>query len=215
MWRKEDPQGAEVGKIKYDVVPYVRGRLLDIGAGPYQIYPYAITVDNMHHANHFGWQYSPTIIANADDLNMLATESFDSVFSSHTLEHVENTHKHLTEWMRVLKVGGYLVLYLPHKDLYPNIGQPGANPDHKHDFLPDDIIAVMERVGSWDLVVNEIRDRDYGQGSSLNEYSFLQVYQKCKTGQRFTYKDGPFAKWKRNDNGFLYHEGDCHEIGRM
>jgi hypothetical protein len=39
-------------------------------------------------------------------------------------------------WWSLLKVGGHLCLYLPHRDLYPNIGTEGANPDHKHDFVP-------------------------------------------------------------------------------
>ena len=35
-WRLDDPQGAEVGKVKYDLIPYVRGRVLDIGCGPFK-----------------------------------------------------------------------------------------------------------------------------------------------------------------------------------
>lgn len=186
MWRREDPQGAEVGKVKYDVVPYVRGRLLDIGAGPYRIFPYAITVDNLDHAHRFGWNFKPDVIADSSNLSMFANESFDSVFSSHTLEHLEDPEKNLREWWRVIKKGGYLTLYLPHADLYPKIGQPGSNPDHKFDFLPEDIIKIMKQVGCWDLVVNEKRDQDFGPGSTLNEYSFLQVYKKGGAGQKFS-----------------------------
>lgn len=183
MWRATDPEGAEVGKVKYDVIPYVRGRLLDIGAGPFKIFPYATSVDNGDHTR-FGWKFKGDIIADASNLSMLASESWDSVFSSHTLEHLNDPLSHLKEWWRVIKKGGYLVLYLPHKELYPNIGQPGSNPDHKHDFVPEDIIKLMQQVGCWDLIVNEKRDRDFGPGSTLNEYSFLQVYQKGGSGQR-------------------------------
>lgn len=183
MWRREDPEAAEVGKVKYDIVPYVRGRLLDIGAGPFKIFPYATSVDNLDHHRRFGWNFSPDIQADASNLSMLASESWDCVFSSHTLEHLQDTEKNLKEWFRVIKQGGYLVLYLPHKELYPNIGQDGSNPDHKHDFLPEDIIKIMQQVGCWDLVVNDKRDRDFGPGSNLNEYSFLQVYKKTKVGQ--------------------------------
>ena len=178
MWRIDDPQGNESQKVKYDVVPYVRGRLLDIGCGPFKNFPYAIGVDNLDHYK-FGWQFKPDVISDSSNLSMFANESFDSVFSSHTLEHLEDTEKHLKEWWRVIKNGGYLVLYLPHKDLYPQIGQTGSNPDHKYDFLPEDIIKIADKLnGPWDLVVNEKRDTDFGPGSPLNEYSFLQVYQK-------------------------------------
>lgn len=188
MWRAKDPQGAEVGKVKFDIVHYLRGRLLDIGAGPYPVFGYATTVDNLDHAHRFGWRYKPDIIADSSNLSMLATESWDSVFSSHTLEHLEEPAKHLKEWFRVLKKGGYFCLYLPHKDLYPNIGQPGSNEDHKHDFLPEDIIKLMGQIGCWDLMVNEKRDNDFGEGSTLNEYSFLQIYQKGGAGQRHSWK---------------------------
>ncbi|OYV92745.1 MAG: hypothetical protein B7Z60_10190 [Ferrovum sp. 37-45-19] len=102
---------------------------------------------------------------------MFASASMDFVFSSHVLEHIENTEKTLKEWWRLIKPGGYLVLYLPHKDFYPNMGSPDANPSHLHDFLPSDIESIMESVGNWDLVRNEDRNED-------NEYSFFQVYKK-------------------------------------
>lgn len=184
MWRREDPQGAEVGKVKFDIVPYVRGRLIDVGCGPFKIFPYAIGVDNYGHAHQFGWEYKPDVFADASDLSMFGSGAVDSVFSSHTLEHVVDPEKTLREWFRVIKKDGYLVLYLPHKDLYPNIGEDGANPDHKNDFLPESIIKLMKKVGHWDLVVNEVRDADFGPGSTMNEYSFLQVYQKKSSGHR-------------------------------
>ena len=72
----------------------------------------------------------------------------------------------------LLKVGGHLVLYLPHRDLYPRIGQPGANPDHKHDFDEDQIVDFMALAFvHGTLLVKQVR----GEG---NEYSFLIVVRK-------------------------------------
>jgi len=51
-----------------------------------------------------------------------------------------------------LKVGGYLVLLLPHKNYYPNIGHPNANKDHKHDFLPEDVKKMIDKIGKYELV---------------------------------------------------------------
>ena len=49
---------------------------------------------------------------------------------------------------------------------------PGSNQDHKHDFMPDDIIEAMRKAGAgWVLVENEDRDQD-------NEYSFFQAFRK-------------------------------------
>lgn len=174
VWRPNDPQCNEASKVKYDIVPYTRGRGLDIGCGQYKAYSHFIGVDNGH---HWGTE-NIDVVTEADDLSLFADKSMDFVFSSHTLEHVVHPEKTLHEWWRVIKEGGYLVLYLPHKDLYPNIGEPGANPDHKSDFSPSDVRALMKRVGRFDLQVDEERNTDNGEGMPGNEYSFFQVYKK-------------------------------------
>lgn len=181
VWRATDPQGNESAKIKYDIVPYTRGRGLDLGCGPYKAFDHFIGVDNRHHAGRFGWDIRPDVfVETCEKLGLFTDGSMDFVFSSHLLEHIEKFEDALREWWRVIKVGGHLVLYLPHKQFYPNIGQPGANPDHKHDFEPNDIADAMRRVASggagWDLVENE--DRNEGR-----EYSFFQVYRKRTDGQ--------------------------------
>jgi len=114
------------------------------------------------------------IIPDASELDMIASGSVDFVFSSHLLEHIEDYKTALKEWWRVVKPGGHLCLYLPHRDLYPRIGQRGANPDHKHDFSNQDIIDVMSDLGGWDLVRDEIRGEE-------QEYSFFQVYKKISS----------------------------------
>jgi ADP-heptose:LPS heptosyltransferase/predicted SAM-dependent methyltransferase len=184
VWKAEDPQGNESGKIMWELVKYTTGRGLDVGCGPYKAFPHFIGVDNYTDTGKFGIKMKPDVVANADDLGW-KDEHFDFVFSSHLLEHLEDPKKALAEWWRVIKVGGYLILYLPHKDLYPNVGTEGANPDHKHDFTPIDISDLMIEVAeNWDL----IRQEERNEGT---EYSFFQVYQKrLKKGYSFSY-DAP------------------------
>ena len=183
MWRDSDPQGGESAKIKYEIVPFTRGHGLDLGCGPYKTYAHFIGIDNGHHAHEFGWDMKPDVmIETCANLEMFASGTMNFVFSSHLLEHMEDLDAVLAEWFRVIKVGGHLVLYLPDDSLYPKKGEPGANPDHKHDLNRNKILAIMKKVGGWDLVVNERRDQDYGEGSPKNEYSFLQVY--CKREDR-------------------------------
>jgi ADP-heptose:LPS heptosyltransferase/predicted SAM-dependent methyltransferase len=176
VWRVTDPQGDEAAKIRWEIVPYTRGLVLDLGSGSQKAFPHFIGVDNGHHQAAFGIPVRPDVyLPTVERLNVFATESVDAVFSSHCLEHIEDYRKALREWWRVIKVGGHLVLYLPHKAFYPNIGQKGANPDHKHDFAPEDIVsAMMEAADGWDLVRNE--ERNLGR-----EYSFFQVYKKLPT----------------------------------
>src|SRR5262245_1340340 len=172
VWRASDPQGDEASKIKWDIVPYTIGRGIDVGCGPWKPFAHFIGVDNMHHGAMFGLRFKPDVIVeDCTKLEIFATESLDFVFSAHLLEHVEDYAAALAEWWRLIKVGGHLVLYLPHKAFYPNIGQDGANPDHKHDFFPSDITDAMMRLGGWDQVEDE--ERNGGR-----EYSFFQVYRK-------------------------------------
>ena len=176
-WNPKDPVGNEAGKIKYEIVKYTRGKVLDLGSGPWKPYAHFIGMDLMTEWADLGWR--PDIFGDCTNLSIFASNSFDAVFSSHMLEHLENPEKVLREWWRVIKTGGNLVLYLPHADLFPNIGQEGANLDHVSDFRPDDIINLMKKVSSgFDLVVNETRD----QG---REYSFLQVFRK-NTGHGYS-----------------------------
>lgn len=179
-WSLNIPEGNESAKVKYDIVPYTRGKVLDLGCGPWKAFPHFIGVDNFSEWNDGRWK--PDVVSDIADLKIFASDSMDAVFSSHVLEHIQDTKKTLKEWFRVIKNGGHLVLYLPSKNLYPNIGDPYANPDHVHDFLPKDIIAVMKEVGGWDLLISEER-------SDGNEYSFLQVYKKL------SHKDKHVHSW--------------------
>ena len=44
-WRAEDPMGDEASKVKYDIVEYTRGAVLDLGCGPSKAFPHFIGVD--------------------------------------------------------------------------------------------------------------------------------------------------------------------------
>jgi ADP-heptose:LPS heptosyltransferase/SAM-dependent methyltransferase len=204
-WKIDDPQGNEAAKVRFDIVPFTRGVVLDLGCGPFKAFPHFIGVDNGHH-EAFGWEIKPEVtvetcerlegtmtvalakrfgILPADDdrrgnvvlgPHRIPDASCDAVFSSHLLEHIEDTEAALTEWWRVVKPGGHLVLYLPHRHFYPNVGEEGANPDHKHDFMPAEVTAFMVALADgFDLVVSEERNEGF-------EYSFLQVYRKRADG---------------------------------
>lgn len=178
VWRAEDPPGDEAAKIRWELVPYTRGKGLDLGCGPSKAFPHFIGVDNGVDTKLFGIEVKPNIMVDTcERLGLFADHSMDFVFSSHLLEHIKDYRAALKEWWRVVKQGGHLCLYLPHKELYPNIGQPGANPDHKHDFLPEDIVKAMQQLGGWDLLRSENR----AQG---REYSFFQVYRKRSDGKQ-------------------------------
>lgn len=163
-WDPKAPYKPEVQKCRDRLLHYCVGYGLDVGCGPEKITPSATGIDQA-----------------GADINMdlsaglrttFAPECFDYLFSSHCLEDFVPAAEILADWWGVIKVGGYLVLYLPHKALYPNKGEEGANRAHRNDFTPEDIIAFMDAQGaSYEIVRQEVRGHD-------DEYSFDLVFRK-------------------------------------
>lgn len=104
---------------------YCRGRGLDIGYGGDPVMRDVV-----------GWDFEH---GDAQLLHGLGDRTFDYVYSSHLLEHLPDCELALRNWWRVLRPGGYLILYLPHRDLYEKKARLPSrfNDDHKHFFLPD------------------------------------------------------------------------------
>jgi len=169
VWRKDiNGSGRELAKIYPLVVPYTRGHGVDIGAGEARWFKHWITLDSG--MDYGGRRVADHHIDGAGPLPF-ADGSMDFVVSSHFIEHIADWPKALAEWWRCIKPGGHLVLYWPHPELYPRVGQPGANPDHKADIWPHHLVQVMRRLGGWDLLENETR-------AGGEEYSQFQVWRK-------------------------------------
>ena len=66
-------------------------------------------------------------IAEGSDLHAIADASYDFLISCNNLEHLANPLKALTEWRRVIKPGGHLLLVLPRKE---------SNFDRQRDITP-------------------------------------------------------------------------------
>jgi SAM-dependent methyltransferase len=96
---------------------------------------------------------------------------WDYVFSSHCLEHIADWQTALSEWMRVVNVGGYLILYLPCKGYYP----PQDNAEHKWEPEPSVIIGEIEADPGWRMIECFWPDHPYGDTHS----SFLVVAWHC------------------------------------
>jgi predicted SAM-dependent methyltransferase len=94
VWRASDPEGDEAAKVKYDVVRYTRGAVLDFGCGPNKAFPTWLGVDSCKDTELFGIEMHPNLKVDLGDPAAIAaafqTESVDAIFSSHTLEHIED-----------------------------------------------------------------------------------------------------------------------------
>lgn len=161
---------------------FINGKGLDIGYGGDPIAP-----------DVQGWDFEH---GDAQYLATLKDDTFDYVYSSHTLEHMVNAGTALENWFRVVKPGGYLIIYFPHRDLYEKkLTLPSRfNPDHKAFFLldrdekPDTIglIPLIERsLKNYEIIYAKVCDDGYvnpGETEhSLGEYSLEAVIQKKKS----------------------------------
>lgn len=101
---------------------YLSGSVLDIGCGPDPVVLHAKPFDLEHGDASRITQY-------------IHGELFDTVYSSHCLEHMENPVSSLAEWWSLVRVGGHMVLVVPHEDLYEQGFWPSLyNSDHKATF---------------------------------------------------------------------------------
>jgi SAM-dependent methyltransferase len=110
-----------------------------------------------------GQQY----VAEATDLSKLGLVSYDFILSSHMLEHTANPLKALSEWIRLLKDNGILILILPHKDGTFDHQRPVTKLEHliedfENGVLENDLTHLSEIIQLHDL------RKDPGAGSFEN-----------------------------------------------
>ena len=93
MWSATLPEGNETKKIHDRIAPYIHGRGIDIGAGLWKL-----QVDASKGSSCIGIDRheKSDIVADLNDLSFLSPESFDYVYSSHTLEDFP-AHSNFTE----------------------------------------------------------------------------------------------------------------------
>ena len=74
-----------------------------------------------------------------------ADDSFDAIYSSHCFEHIPDYRTVLRDWYRVLRMGGYIVIVVPHRDLFEKrIAPPSrGNPDHKRFYTPQSLLTEI------------------------------------------------------------------------
>lgn len=99
-------------------------------------------------------------------------ESQDTVFSSHCYEHIANYRVALREWYRVLKVGGYMVVLVPHRYLYERRSMVPSffNSDHKRFYSPASLLLEFEEA----LPVNGYRVRHLADNDDGFDYTVPQ-----------------------------------------
>ncbi|WP_298421465.1 class I SAM-dependent methyltransferase [Rhodoblastus sp.] len=137
--------------------------------------------------------------------------SQDAVMASHVLEHISLYQAVLADWYRVLRVGGYLVIFVPHRFLFerrPDLPSKW-NGDHRRFYTATSLLAELDEslpLNGWRI--RHLVDNDAGydykiplhlppQGSyeielvvekiEIPEYTARMVLSPLEKGNRETF----------------------------
>ncbi len=147
----------ETSKIRNKVEKYTQGFGLDVGCGDDKINDSAIGLD-------MRGLPCVTICRELEDLSLFGDNQFDFVFSSHFLEHIDMPKRMMLEMDRVLKMGGYLILYLPDPKKYTE-----DNPEHKTLWTPKQFNKI--------IMSNTYKIKKVKMSTAF-DYSYLYIGQK-------------------------------------
>lgn len=192
-------EAAKTNKIRGEEFTrtYFSGSVIDIGCGPDLVVPHATPFDLAQGNAQFILDYLPS-------------ESFDCVHSSHCLEHMSDVEAALAQWWALVKPGGYLVLVVPHEELYEQSAWPSLfNTDHKASFnlgtqrttcpVSYDIAALIRGLPCSKIIDICIHDRglDYNllqRATGLRRFFFVICAYRRRWFRRLMHKGLPFYR---------------------
>jgi SAM-dependent methyltransferase len=174
---KSHPWQSETSRYRHLTCQYCAGVGVDIGTQGDSVVPWAIGFDlPVDEFNTYCAGYAPRgpiqLRGHADKLPF-ETGSLDFVYSSHLLEDYLDWTPVLTEWVRVLKPGGLLIVLVPDKALWAKAIEGGQTPNcfHTHESHVGELSTYADKLG---LRVLEDRLTAAFEG----DYSILFLGQK-------------------------------------
>lgn len=110
--------------------------------------------------------------------------SQDYCYSSHVLEHVEDYKNFIQEQYRVTKQGGYIVIVVPHQDLYEKKENLPSryNGDHKRMYQSHTLLLeIFESLPRNSYRIRHLQENDEGHdyNQSAEEHSKGQYELEC------------------------------------
>jgi SAM-dependent methyltransferase len=170
--RKIADYQSETSKCRERLARFCVGYGVDLGTAGDPITETAVRIDLPTPYAKTG-PYPVQLGGDASKLHWFNDGVLDYVYSSHLLEDFPDTKSILKEWLRVLKLGGRLILFCPDQKAYEAYcasRNDGTNPHHAHaDFslkivqhILDDLGGIKELYScpfinhySWELVVEK------------------------------------------------------------
>jgi len=148
------------------IAQYMYGKFIDIGAGNDLVYEGAERFDIEDGDANFITQYR-------------IKESYDTVHSSHCLEHMFNPECALAEWWELVKPNGHMIVVVPDENLYEQgIWPSNFNSDHKNTFrlnesaswspVSHDIYKLFDALPNAEIISSEKHDAFYDYKFQFN-----------------------------------------------
>lgn len=174
------PHCFETPKYRHLVLEYLTGNGVDIGSGGCSVVSWAIQVELSHAAfEQYNQRPVPGNVEWIGDCFELPFKDgvLDWVYSSHVIEDFNRITEWpplFTEWTRVLKPGGYMVLIVPEVERWAKAIANGQCPNCSH-WAPEPSLGDMSRYAlQAGLVVISERFTD----TTPDDYSILGVFRK-------------------------------------
>jgi len=175
---------SEASKCRERLKKFCIGNGLDIGYGGDPIIPTAITLDLEKPYTKVG-DHPQNLIGDGRNLYWFKDNCLDYIFSSHLLEDfsIDEMKSTLWEWIRVIKPGGFLVLYLPDEQAYRKYCKENKKPrnsNHKIDKFSLDFVKIILEEGPPVFSYGNVKI--VSSDSICEDYSFEIVLMKEKKG---------------------------------
>jgi len=139
------------------------GRGIDVGAGhrpfPWWTLP---ELQDVHIERVDTWDVEQ---GDAHLLASVPSRSYDFLFASHILEHLERPLQALGNWVRVVRPGGVLLIAVPHQHLYEGREQLPSRWNHEHlrYYLPDAFAAwLADAAMAFSFSIEALQTGDWG-----------------------------------------------------
>jgi SAM-dependent methyltransferase len=159
------------------------------------VYPLADTVDGVNFSTTTVWENTISegktynfgegapgyqFIQDGTDLSVIKPETYDFLLSSHSLEHMANPIKALTEWLRILKRGGAILVVVPDKRYTFDCKRPVTKFEHLHqdfkDNTPESDLTHFEEI----VALHDIpRDAGIQSLEEFKERSMNNFTNRC------------------------------------
>jgi predicted SAM-dependent methyltransferase len=161
----DDGWNYEVNKL----VPWLFGKMVDVGAGGRSIKPTDTRVD-------IDPALEPDVVASGDKLPFKDGE-YDSLYAIHTIEHLKDTRAALKEWLRILSPIGIVALVVPDRFFtgtkyeHRPVGDQSQFMAHLHEWTQKEF---LDEIKTYQDLGFEIVD----SGEALRDWSFFVILKK-------------------------------------